>query len=70
MDVLRSLQARMVFSGGASSHTGARRRQMSIYTRLSFSVVFLVPTIAISVEDDWWIEVAWLGAAIGLRRSE
>ena len=43
---------------------------MSIYTRLSFSVVFLVPTIAISVEDDWWIEVAWLGAAIGLRRSE
>jgi hypothetical protein len=41
-----------------------------IYTRASGDVVFLCPTVAISVANDWWIELAWLNFAIGARRTQ
>ena len=41
-----------------------------IYTRISYNVVFLIPTIAVSVVGDLWVEVAWLGFAIGLKEKE
>ena len=41
-----------------------------IYTRTSGNVVFICPTVAISVADDWWVELAWLNFAIGIRRIE
>jgi hypothetical protein len=40
-----------------------------IYTRISYNVVFLIPTIAVSVVDEFWIEAAWLGFAIGLKEK-
>ena len=39
---------------------------MNVYTRLNSSVVFVLPTLAFSIEGDFWIELAWLGLAIGV----
>ncbi len=41
-----------------------------IYTRASGDIVFLWPTVAISVTNDWWIELAWLSFAIGVRKTQ
>jgi hypothetical protein len=40
-----------------------------IYTRTSGDVVFILPTVAVSVTDEWWIEFAWLSFAVGVRRN-
>ena len=40
-----------------------------IYTRVSGDVIFLWPTVAINVSEDWWIELAWLNFAIGIKES-
>jgi hypothetical protein len=39
---------------------------MKIYIRLNSSVVFILPTLAFSIEGKFWIELAWLGIAIGV----
>jgi len=39
-----------------------------IYTKTSSTAIFLWPAVAINVEEDWWIELAWLTFAIGIRR--
>jgi len=39
---------------------------MEIYTRISQSAVFVWPALAFSIEGDFWIELAWLGLAVGL----
>jgi hypothetical protein len=39
---------------------------MKIYTQLNSSVVFFFPTLAFSIEGKFWIELAWLGLAIGV----
>lgn len=41
-----------------------------IYTRFSTDVVFLLPTIAIGIGDKLWVELGWLGVAIGLKARE
>ena len=39
---------------------------MKVYTRLNSGVVFVLPTLAFSIEGDFWIELAWLGLAVGI----
>lgn len=39
---------------------------MKIYTRLNSSVVFVLPAIAFSIEGNFWLELAWLGFAVGV----
>jgi len=39
---------------------------MKVYTRFNNSVVFVLPTLAFSIEGEIWIELAWLGLAIGV----
>ena len=39
---------------------------MKIYTRLNSGVVFVFPALAFSIDGDFWIELAWLGFAIGV----
>jgi len=41
-----------------------------IYTRFSTDVVFLIPTIAVGIGDNFWIELGWLGVAIGLKGKD
>ena len=41
-------------------------KRMEIYTRINVSAVFVWPALAFSIEDDFWIELAWLGFAVGL----
>lgn len=36
-----------------------------IYTRLSMTTVFLWPTVAIGITGEFWVELAWLGFAVG-----
>ena len=36
-----------------------------IYTRLNTSTVFVWPSLAFSIDGEFWIEFAWLGFAIG-----
>ena len=40
-----------------------------IYTRFSTDVVFLLPTIAIGIGDKLWVEIAWLGFAVGIKKG-
>jgi len=42
------------------------KKRMNIYTRVNQSAVFVWPALAFSIEGDFWIELAWLGLAIGL----
>jgi len=39
---------------------------MNIYMRVNQSAVFVWPALAFSIEGDFWIELAWLGLAVGL----
>lgn len=41
---------------------------MKIYTRLNSSVVFVFPTLAFSIDAEFWVEIAWLGFAIGIKK--
>jgi hypothetical protein len=38
-----------------------------IYTKTSTTAIFLWPAVAINMEEDWWIELAWLNFAIGIK---
>jgi len=39
---------------------------MKVYTRFNNGVVFVLPTLAFSIEGKFWIELAWLGLAVGV----
>jgi hypothetical protein len=39
---------------------------MRIYTRLNYITIFILPALAIGIGDEFWIEIAWLGFAIGI----
>jgi hypothetical protein len=32
--------------------------------------IYLLPTIAIGIGEHFWVEIAWLGVAIGFHGSE
>lgn len=36
-----------------------------IYTRFNHSTVFVWPSLAIGIANEFWIELAWLGLAVG-----
>jgi hypothetical protein len=47
-----------------------KRGEDMIYTRFSTDVVFLLPTIAAGIGDKLWVEIAWLGFAVGIKKGE
>ena len=40
-----------------------------IYTRFSKGVLFLFPTVAIGIGDKFWVEIAWLNGAVGIKKG-